>query len=68
MKRIVLNFIKELICYVITLSILLLIAKRSGWTDSSVIDNVIGLTIAWIIWKLIMIIIDRVKNKKESDS
>lgn len=58
----IINFIKEFVCYLIVLVILLLIANHFGWTDTSVIDNVIGLSIGWIVWKIIMVLINK-KNK-----
>ena len=61
-KEKILEFIKELVCYIIVVLILLFIAKKFGWIDTSIWDNIIGLTIGWIIWKVIMIIIN--KNKK----
>lgn len=61
-KEKIINFIKELICWLVVIVILQLIANRLGWTDISIIDNVIGLTIGWIIWKIIMILVNK-KNK-----
>lgn len=61
-KEKIMEFVKELVCYIIVVFILLLIAKKFGWTDASIWDNAIGLAIGWIIWKVIMIIIN--KNKK----
>lgn len=61
-KEKIINFIKEFICYLVVIAILQLIANKLGWTDASIIDNVIGLTIGWIIWKIIMILIDK-KNE-----
>lgn len=61
-KEKIINFIKELICWLIVIVILQLIANRLGWTDISIIDNVIGITIGWIIWKIIMILANK-KNK-----
>lgn len=58
----IIEFIKEFICYIIVAVILLFIAKKSGWTDTSVIDNLIGLAIGWIIWKVIMILVNRKKK------
>lgn len=61
-KERIIKFIKEFICYIIVAVILLLITKKLGWTDSSVIDNLIGLAIGWIIWKIIMILVNRKKK------
>lgn len=57
-KEKVFEFIKELVCYLIVIIILLFIAKKFGWTDTAILDNVIGLTIGWIFWKVVMIIIN----------
>lgn len=62
MKAKLIDFIKELICYAVVIVILQLIASKFGWTDTSIWDNVIGLTIGWIIWKVIMIIINKFKK------
>lgn len=64
MKKMILGFLKDLILYVIILIILLLLASKAGWTDESIWDNVIGYTVAWIIWRLIAAIISK---KKKSD-
>ena len=61
-KEKILEVIKELVCYIIVVLILLFIAKKFGWIDTSILDNIIGLTIGWIIWKIIMILINK-KNK-----
>lgn len=58
----IIEFIRELFYYLVVLVILLVIANKSGWTDTSIIDNVIGLTIGWIIWKIIMVLVNK-KNK-----
>lgn len=52
-KEKILNFVKELICWIIVVMILQFIAHKSGWTDVSIKDNIIGLTLGWIIWKTI---------------
>ncbi|MDE6313225.1 MAG: hypothetical protein K2M46_06325 [Lachnospiraceae bacterium] len=62
MKRKILEFIQELVCYLIVSVILLFIAKKFGWIDTSILDNSIGLAIGWLIWKVIMIIIDKIKK------
>lgn len=61
-KEKILAFIKELVCYLIVIIILFFVAKKFGWTDTSILDNVIGLAIGWLVWKVIMIVIN--KNKK----
>jgi len=61
-KEKIIEFIKELVCYIIVVLILLFIAKKFGWIDTSIMDNIIGLTIGWIIWKVIMLLISK-KNK-----
>lgn len=55
-------FLKELIGYVIVLLILLLIAKKFEWMNSSILDNVIGLTLGWIVWRFVMHAINRKKK------
>lgn len=52
-KETILNFVKELICWVVIVIILQFFAHKWGWTDVSIRDNVIGLTIGWIIWRVI---------------
>ena len=49
------HFAKNLIGYGILLLLLLLIAKKAGWENASIADNAIGLTVAWVAWKLIML-------------
>lgn len=61
-KEKIIEFIKELLCYVIVIVILLPIAKKLGWTDISIIESVIGLTIGWIIWKIIMVVVNKIKK------
>ena len=61
-KEKIINFIKELIYWLVVVIILQFVANKMGWTDTSIIDNVIGLTIGWIIWKIIMILVNK-KNK-----
>lgn len=58
-KEKVINFIIELIFYLVTIVILQLISNKLGWTDTSIIDNVIGLTIGWIAWKIVMILVNK---------
>lgn len=54
-KEKLLNFVEELICWIIVVIILQFIAHKSGWTDISIKDNIIGLIIGWIIWKAIIL-------------
>lgn len=61
-KEKIINFIEEFICYLVVIVILQLISNKLGWTDTSIIDNVIGLTIGWLIWNIIMILVNK-KNK-----
>lgn len=61
----IIKFIKEFISYVIVLFIVELIANKFGWTTTSLIDNIIGLTIGWIIWKILMYGIDNKFHKKD---
>lgn len=61
-KKKILNFVEELICWIVVVIILQFIAHKSGWTDISIKDNVIGLTIGWVIWKIITLAL----KKKES--
>lgn len=61
-KEKIIKFIKEFVCYLIVIVILLLIANKLGWTDTSIIDNVIGLSIGWIIWKIIMAFVNKKNN------
>lgn len=61
-KEKIVHFLKELICYVMILLILLLIARKFRWTDTSIWDNVIGLTIGWIVWRVITGLINK-KNQ-----
>lgn len=58
-KEKIIKFIKEFVCYLIVIVILLLIANKLGWIDTSIIDNVIGLSIGWIIWKIIMVFVNK---------
>lgn len=48
MKEKVIKFIAEFVSYIITLTILVFIAQKAGWTGTSIVDNVIGLSIGWI--------------------
>lgn len=61
-KEKILNFVKELICWIVVITILQFIAHKSGWTDISIKDNIIGLTIGWVIWKILTLTL----KKKES--
>lgn len=54
-----LSFLKELICWTIVLAILLFTARKFGWTDISVRDNLIGLTIGWLIWRAVTPVLNR---------
>ena len=61
-KEKILNFLKELICWIVVVTILQFIAHKSGWTDISIKDNIIGLTLGWVIWKILTLTL----KKKES--
>ena len=65
-KKKLFRFLGMLAVYVICLVILQLIAKKNGWTDVSVRDNIIGLTVAWVLWYGIMAI-RRKKSAGEKD-
>lgn len=62
MKRKIINFVIEFICYEIILVILLLIANKLGWTKSPILETSICLAIGWFIGRVITIIIN--KNRK----
>ena len=61
-KEKVIEFFKELLSYIFVTVVLLLIAKKCGWTDVAVRDNVIGLTVGWMIWKVILLLFHRKKK------
>lgn len=63
MKEKVITFLKEIIVYMVILLIILLVADKKGWTTTSVLDNLIGLTIGWLIWRLITFILEKKRNK-----
>ena len=58
-----LGFLKSLIGWVVSVAILQGFAHISGWTEGSVINNTIGLTIGWMIWEGIAWIRRRFSNK-----
>lgn len=62
MKKKLLQFIKELIGYVIVLLILLFFAKKMGWTDQSIVESTLGLALGWILWRVLVLFINRKKS------
>lgn len=62
MKEKVIKFIAEFVSYIVTLTILVFIAHKAGWMGTSIVDNVIGLSIGWIVWKVIMILVSKLKK------
>lgn len=54
LKRTLINFLREIACYAIIVVILLFIAKKLGWTNNSILESTIGLTIGWILWRLLV--------------
>lgn len=61
-KSKIMHLIMEFICYEFILVILLLIANKIGLTSTPIIETSVCFSIGWIIWKVIMIAID--KHKK----
>lgn len=62
MKEKVIKFITEFVSYIVILTILVFIAHKAGWMGTSIADNVIGLSIGWIVWKVIMILASKLKK------
>lgn len=64
MKEKVIKFIKELVIYVIVLVVLQFVSNTIGWTDTSILQDTIGLTLCWIVGKLVIMFIESRRNKK----
>ncbi len=62
-KEILLKIVEEIITYIIAITFIEVIAHKLGWIESSVIDNVIGLSIGFILWKIIMLFVNKRKQK-----
>lgn len=56
------EFILEFVSYFLTMFILVCIAKKLGWITNPVLELSLGLTIGWLIWKAIMVFLNK-KNK-----
>lgn len=64
MKRELLKkIVKEVIAYVVAITIVEIVAHKCGWIESSIIDNIIGLTIGFILWEFIMFFVNKRKQK-----
>lgn len=63
-KRLIKEFTKELICYIIVLIIVVIIGNKF-WEEKATIDNIIEIIVGWIIWKIIMYVIDKHKQQKQ---
>lgn len=59
--KLIKEFIKELVCYIIVLVIIVIICNKF-WETKATIDNIIGITVGWIIWKIIMHVINKNKD------
>lgn len=57
------GFFKEIIYYIIIAAILQLIVHMLGWTDSPTIVNIICMTIGWIAWRFVMLLISKNTDK-----
>lgn len=68
LRTILIAALKELIFFLILLAIAWFISRRAGWTDTAITDNLIGMTIGWVTWRLIMFIINKRKKKKEEET
>lgn len=62
-KEILKKIVGEVIAYVVAVTIVQIVAHKCGFIDSSIIDNIIGLTIGFILWEVIMFFINRGKQK-----
>ncbi len=62
-KGILRKIVEEIIAYVVAITFVEVIAHKCGWIESSVIDNIIGLTIGFILWEIIMFFINKRKQK-----
>lgn len=60
-RKLIKEFIKELVCYIIVLIIVVIIGNKF-WETKATLDNIIGITVGWIIWKIIMLLVNK-KNK-----
>lgn len=48
--------------YIVAITFTQIVAKKCGWIESSIIDNIIGLTIGFILWEAIMFFINKRKQ------
>ena len=62
-KRILRKIAEEVIAYVVAITIVEIIAHKCGWIESSIIDNIIGLTIGFILWEVIMFFVNKRKQQ-----
>ena len=60
----IMRILRELIYFLITLMLLQFMAKSNGWSKEAMIDNTIGLVIAWVIWEIINAVKNRRNNEK----
>ncbi len=58
-KEKIIEFMKEFVAYFLTIVILMWIANKMGWMKSSILETSIELTIGWIIWKIIMLFLNK---------
>ena len=68
LRAILIAALKELAFFMILLGIAWFTSWKAGWTDTSITDNLIGVTVGWITWKLIMFIINKRKKKNERET
>lgn len=59
-------FLKEFVSYFLTTFVLVCIAKKLGWIDNPVLELSLGLTIGWLIWKTILLFLNKM-NKKQGE-
>lgn len=62
-KESLIKIVKEIIAYVVAITFVEVIAHKFGWIESSIIDNVIGLSVGFILWKIIMLFVNKRKQK-----
>lgn len=62
-KGILKKIVEEIIAYVVAITLVEIIAHKFGWIESSIIDNIIGLTIGFILWEIIMFFINKRKQR-----
>lgn len=62
-KGTIIKIVEEVILYVLAITIVEIIAHRFGLVKSSIVDNIIGLTIGFILWEIIMLFINKKKQK-----